>query len=159
ELESAVAGLPSTPAGSSARKGRKSEPDAGRRDTVLRLFQALAARGDPQTDDTLVRLFATFPVEVRRRVAVALRGHCPDAAATGRIYVEALKAPDDLPGYDLACALHQIGAAFQNVVPALAELLRDARENVRRNAATALRNIGPPAAAAVPALVAAFQDP
>jgi HEAT repeat protein len=159
ELESAATGLQSTPAGSSARKGRKRDQDPGRLDTVIRLVQALAARGDPQTDDTLVRLFATFPVKVRRRLAVALRAHCPDAAATGRIYVEALKDPDDLPGYDLACALHQIGQAFQHVVPALIELLHDASANARRNAATALRNIGPPAAAAVPAVLAAFQDP
>lgn len=93
--------------------------------------------------------------------ALALFG--PDAKDATAALIQCLnreRRKDDRASLDdCTCqALARIGTASGAVIPALTEALKSQTESVRNAAAKALRDIGPEAKSAVPALIVAWQE-
>ena len=96
---------------------------------------------------------------VRDWAAQALWRIGPDAKAAVPQLIEAFQNKKDVYGrWRFAQALGGIRQEAKDAVPALVEGLQDTDDFVRRSAAIALREIGPGAKAAMPALIAAAND-
>jgi HEAT repeat protein len=118
--------------------------------------------------------------ETRREAAEELVARGPQARAAVPALIEALRDPDFAVRYFAAEALGSIGPTAEAAipallaahyggasalarigppaVPALRKALRDPKPGVRKTAAEALRDIGPPAREALPELSAALKD-
>jgi HEAT repeat protein len=97
---------------------------------------------------------------VRALVAtlVLALGGCAGSTPTSEL-IEMAKSKDSATRVRAVRALGERGAAeADTVVPVLAAALQDENSFVRRDAASALGQIGPPASSAVPALRSATRD-
>jgi HEAT repeat protein len=111
---------------------------------------------EPGVESLIVAL--TDPDAHVRRVAVASLGAiapAPQRADAVEALVPLLKTGDRVAAVE---ALARFGPRASPAVPALIQVLGDADEDARWNAADALGQIGPEARAAVPRLIAVLKD-
>lgn len=93
-----------------------------------------------------------FPLSSREKEESTYRGQ------PTRFWLTQLQSSDVSFRVVATQALEQIGPKDEQVIPALAEMLKDPSKEVRRAAAFALRSLGLQAKAAVPSLLLALKD-